>query len=102
MKTKPIPAIVMLLAGFVTCIMSIYNHLSLKTFTKTLLLVLIIFYLFGIIIKIVLDKNFVVMKEEETLSEDEVDSESEEEQAEDKVEDKVEGEPEEEPESEEE
>lgn len=85
MKTKPIPAIVMLLAGFVTCIMSIYNRLNLKTFTKTLLLVLIIFYLFGVIIKIVLDKNFVMAEDKE----EEIDPE---------IEDKVEESQEEEPE----
>lgn len=65
MKTKPIPAIVMLIAGFVTCIMSIRYHLELKVFTKTLLLVLIAFYFLGIVIKIILDKNFPEMKEEE-------------------------------------
>ncbi len=77
MKTKPIPAIIMLIAGFVTCIMSIYNHLDLGTFTKTLLLVLIIFYLFGIVIKIVLDKNFPVMSEEESEEEESPEGESE-------------------------
>ena len=57
MKTKPIPAIVMLSAGFVTCIIAIY--------TKSLLLVLIVFYILGGIVKIILDKNFAQMKEEE-------------------------------------
>lgn len=65
MKTKPIPAIVMLVAGFVTCIMSIRYHLELKEFTKTLLLVLIVFYLLGIVVKIILDKNFPQMSKEE-------------------------------------
>ena len=54
MKTKPIPAIVMLSAGFVTCIIAIYTHMELMAFTKSLLLV-----------KIILDKNFAQMKEEE-------------------------------------
>ncbi len=65
MKTKPIPAIVMLVAGFVTCIMSIRYHLELKVFTKTLLLVLVVFYLLGIVVKIILDKNFPQMSKEE-------------------------------------
>ena len=43
MKTKPIPAIVMLSAGFVTCIIAIYTHMELMAFTKSLLLVLIVF-----------------------------------------------------------
>lgn len=47
MKTKPIPAIVMLTAGFITCIVAIFQKMELLAFTKTLLLVLIIFYLLG-------------------------------------------------------
>ena len=43
MKTKPIPAIVMLTAGFITCIVAIFQKMELLAFTKTLLLVLIIF-----------------------------------------------------------
>ena len=65
MKTKPIPAIVMLSAGFVTCIIAIYTHMELMAFTKSLLLVLIVFYILGGIVKIILDKNFAQMKEEE-------------------------------------
>ena len=65
MKTKPIPAIVMLSAGFVTCIIAIYTHMELIDFTKSLLLVLIVFYILGGIVKIILDKNFAQMKEEE-------------------------------------
>jgi len=61
MKTKPIPAIVMLSAGFVTCIIAIYTHMELMAF----LLVLIVFYILGGIVKIILDKNFAQMKEEE-------------------------------------
>lgn len=41
MKTKPIPAIVMLTAGFITCIVAIFQKMELLAFTKTLLLVLI-------------------------------------------------------------
>ncbi|MGN0292045.1 MAG: hypothetical protein ACI4C5_08935 [Lachnospiraceae bacterium] len=76
MKTKPIPAIVMLIAGFVTCIISIYTHMELQVFTKTLLTVLIVFYILGTVIKIVLDRNFKEMKEEN------VEEEAEEEQPE--------------------
>ncbi len=85
MKTKPIPAIVMLVAGFVTCIMSIRYHLELKEFTKTLLLVLIVFYLLGIVVKIILDKNFPQMskeEQEETTEEEETQEGQEQETAE--------------------
>ena len=42
---------------------NIYTHGM--AFTKSLLLVLIVFYILGGIVKIILDKNFAQMKEEE-------------------------------------
>ena len=63
MNTKPVPAIVMLITGFITCIVSICQHDSFGKFVKTELLVLVIFYLFGCIIKLVLDKGFEVMQD---------------------------------------
>ena len=64
MKTKGIPAVVMLLAGFVTCIIGIVQHMETDVFIKTLLAVLIIFYVLGCIVKLVLDKNFEENQEE--------------------------------------
>lgn len=61
MKTKPIPAIIMLTAGFVTCVVGIVQHFSFGTYVKTLFLVLIGFYLLGCIVKLVIDKGFRVM-----------------------------------------
>ena len=61
MRTKPIPAIIMLTAGFVTCIVGIVQHFSFGKYIKTLFLVLIGFYLLGCIVKLVLDKGFRVM-----------------------------------------
>ena len=61
MKTKPIPAIIMLTAGFVTCIVGIVEHFSFGTYVKSLFLVLIGFYLLGCIVNLVLDKGFRVM-----------------------------------------
>ncbi len=59
MKTKPIPAIVMLTAGFITCIVAIFQKMELLfAFTKTLLLVLIIFYVLGGIAAYILEKEF--------------------------------------------
>ncbi len=65
MKTKQVPAIIMLTAGFVTCILSIVQHMEFGRFLKILLLVLICFYILGCVVQIVLDKNFVPMQEEE-------------------------------------
>lgn len=84
MKTKPIPAIVMLIAGFVTCVIAIYTHMELNSFTKTLLSVLIIFYIFGTAIKVILDRNFKEMEEEaseeeKTALEDQPEEETDEE-----------------------
>ena len=61
MNTKPIPEIIMLTAGFVTCIVGIVQHFSFGKYIKTLFLVLIGFYLLGCIVKLVLDKGFRVM-----------------------------------------
>ena len=58
MKTKQVPAIIMLVAGFITCIISIVQHMEFGDFVKTLFIVLICFYILGGIVKIILDKNF--------------------------------------------
>ena len=58
MKTKYIPALVMLLAGVVNCLYTMLSGMSLLDFTKRLLIVLIIFYIIGVVVKIVIDMNF--------------------------------------------
>ena len=58
MKTNYIPAIIMLSAGAVNCIIGILNHQELKEFTIQLLIVLIVFYIIGIFVKFIIDKNF--------------------------------------------
>lgn len=63
MNTRPIPAIIMLTAGLVTCIVGIVQHFSLGMFIKTLFLVLVGFYLLGCIAKLVLDKGFRIMQD---------------------------------------
>ena len=70
MKTKGIPAVEMLLPGFVTCINGIVQQMETDVFIKTLLAVLIIFYLLGCIVKLVLDKNFKEMDEPEENQEE--------------------------------
>lgn len=71
MKTKQIPAIVMLSAGLIASILGIYNQLDIAAFMKMLLIVLCIFYVLGCIAKIILDKNFPEMKKEDTEEENE-------------------------------
>lgn len=65
MKTRGIPAVIMLLAGFVTCIIGIAQQMDTAQFMKTLFVVLIVFYILGCVIKIILDKNFKDMDEPE-------------------------------------
>ena len=69
MKTKQIPAIIMLLAGFVTCIVAIFQGIESERFLKILLAVLIGFFVAGCIIKVILDKNFKEMEETENEEE---------------------------------
>ena len=58
MRTKAIPAVVMMIAGFVTCVLSFIQRVPTGEFLKDLLIVLILFYIFGIIIKGILDFVF--------------------------------------------
>lgn len=66
MKTKQIPAIVMLAAGFVMCIISYVNDFSLSFLIKSMFFVLIGFYILGYIIKIILDMNMTQLDDEFT------------------------------------
>lgn len=70
MKTKPIPAIVMLVAGLVVCIAGMVGHMETGRFVKMLLVVLIVFYIIGGIVKLLIDKNFKDMEEETTDGEE--------------------------------
>lgn len=70
MKTNGIPAIVMLLAGFVDCLIAIRTHMTLGNFTRQLFLVLLIFYVIGCIVKLILDRNMKAMEEVKTVKEE--------------------------------
>lgn len=68
MKTKDVPAIIMLLAGGVYCLFGILYKIPLVEFLMHLLIILLIFWIFGGIVKMVLDRfmgEIVVKKEEE-------------------------------------
>ena len=70
MKTNSVPAVIMLTAGLIDCIVSIYQRLSLFDFTKQLLIVLVIFYLLGCVVKLILDINFPQMDDEPEIGEE--------------------------------
>ena len=92
MKTKHIPVLITLVAGLTTCIIGIMMQMETNRFMKTLVVVLISFYILGCIAKLVLDKNFKEEPEEEATEEageesDAQEGESSEEAAEDFAED---------------
>lgn len=66
MRTKSVPAIVMLSAGFIACMAGIRAHMEVAGFMKMLLVVLILFYILGCVVKMILDHNFKEAKDEET------------------------------------
>lgn len=84
MRTKPIPAIIMLIAGFIACLAGMNAHMEVADFLKMLLLVLIVFYILGCIVKQIIDKNFMGMLEEETTDGEETKEEEVPETEEDK------------------
>ena len=55
MKTKLIPAIVMLVAGLITSIMTFVKHYDIKTMLVALFIALIVFYVVGLVVKAVFD-----------------------------------------------
>ncbi len=84
MKTKDVPAIIMLLAGGVYCLFGIIYKIPLMEFLIHLLIILLVFWMFGGIIRMILDRFMgeIVVKEEEDLENSEgedLENESEEE-----------------------
>ncbi len=59
MRERYIPAIVMLLAGAITSVLNIVNRVKAEEGLKTLLLVLLIFYFVGLIIKAVIVRTVI-------------------------------------------
>ena len=58
MKTNNVPALVMLSAGLVDCVIAIKMGQPLWPFTRQLLLVLIILYIIGTLIHEIMDSSF--------------------------------------------
>lgn len=69
MKTKQVPVIIMLVAGLITCILGFTMQMETAQFVRTLVIILISFYILGCIAKLVLDKNFKEEPEEEATEE---------------------------------
>lgn len=89
MKTKPIPAIIMLIAGFVACVIGICQHMDMELFLKTVLITMIVFLVLGQIVRIILDRNIEKMadpKEEETEETEETEENTSDDETEEKEE----------------
>ena len=71
MKTKHVPALVMLLAGAVASLLMLIWKVDFFHFTRNLLIILIVFYILGLIVRAVLDRNFKDMEEETQEGEEE-------------------------------
>ena len=57
MRNRYIPAFIMLIAGAITCFFDIYHKADLLTSLKRLFLVLIIFYIIGLIARSIVKKT---------------------------------------------
>lgn len=80
MNTKPLPAILALIAGFVTCIISFVQGVDVTVFAKRFIIVCLVFFVLGVIISIVIHMNFKEMDTDgEFESLDDLDLESDEE-----------------------
>lgn len=64
MKTKHIPALVTLLAGAVAALLMWLWKVDFFTFTRNLLIILVVFYILGCVIKLILDRSFKDMDDE--------------------------------------
>ncbi len=71
MGTKNIPTIIMLTAGLITSIVMYINHYDLSTTLKIVLVVFFVFYIFGTLIRRMLDRFCFPKKEEEEAAEEE-------------------------------
>ena len=78
MKTKALPAIIMLLGGFIACLAGIRAHMEVTDFMKMLFWVLVIFLVIGCLVKVVIDHFFAETQEEETTDGEETPAEAEE------------------------
>ncbi len=63
MRRRNIPSIIMLIAGMITCIISIVKQYEINYFITLLIVVLIVFYIIGITVKVLLDKILIEKKE---------------------------------------
>ncbi|MCI8668387.1 MAG: hypothetical protein HFI34_02500 [Lachnospiraceae bacterium] len=64
-RTRFIPSIIMLAAAFVACIMSIYYDYTTKEILLIVLGTIVVFFIIGIIVKVMADKYLITTMEAE-------------------------------------
>lgn len=91
MKTNYVSATVMLLAGCLYCLYGIYYQLPLMEFCTQLLIVLIVFWIIGGVIRLILDRFMgeIGKKEEDDSEQETEESEEETDDLEESVEDEA-------------
>lgn len=70
-KFRNVPAIITLLAAFITCVIMIMQRYELVNFLWVLVLVIVCFYVFGLLVRFVLNKVFKTPQDEEEENNDE-------------------------------
>ncbi len=83
MNTKSLPAVLALIAGFATCIMSFVQHVDTVVFAKRFIIICIIFFAIGTVISVIIQMNFKDMSDDKTESEENENSEEDSEAKED-------------------
>lgn len=70
-KFRSVPALITLLAAFITCVIMIMQRYELVDFLWVLVLVIVCFYIFGLLIRFVLNKVFKTPQDNEKENNDE-------------------------------
>ncbi|MCR4781970.1 MAG: hypothetical protein K5851_04400 [Lachnospiraceae bacterium] len=63
-NTKPLPIAICLLASGIACVISIIQGVDFGVFVKRFALVALIFYVLGVIVRVVIDRTFKIDMEE--------------------------------------
>ena len=66
MNTKSLPAVLALIAGLTTCVMSFIQHVDTVVFAKRFVIVCVVFFAIGIVISVIIQMNFKDMEEEDS------------------------------------
>ncbi len=70
MNTKTVPIIITLAAAFISCVISIVQHVEFGVFVMRLFVTVAIFLVMGTIIKIILDNAFKVIEETPSIDDE--------------------------------